>query len=92
MAAARRDALLVLTEWEQFAKLDLQKLRSVMKQPIIIDGRNLFQPSQMAAAGLLYYSVGRPLQITENMPYLWHGIHLAPEPVRVAPHRAGVLA
>ncbi len=55
-----------------------------MKQPIVIDGRNLFQPSQMAAAGFLYYSVGRPLQITESMPYLWHGIHLAPQPARHA--------
>jgi len=93
LAASRRDALLVLTEWEQFAKLDLQKLRSVLKQPIVIDGRNLFQPSQMAAAGFLYYSVGRPLQIADNMPYLWHGIHLAPQPIPVASaHRAGVFA
>ncbi len=93
LAASRRDALLVLSEWEQFAKLDLQKLRSVMKQPIVIDGRNLFQPSQMAAAGFLYYSVGRPLQITENMPYLWHGIHLAPQPIAaIPPHRAGIFA
>ncbi len=93
LAASRRDALLILTEWEQFAKLDLQKLRTVMKQPIVIDGRNLFSPSQMAAAGFLYYSVGRPLQITENMPHLWHGIHLAPQPISVVPpHRAGVFA
>ena len=76
-AALRRDALLILTDWEQFARLDLQKLRSVMKLPIVIDGRNLFSPSQMAAAGFLYYSVGRALHITENMPNLWHGIRLA---------------
>jgi hypothetical protein len=64
-----------------------------LKQPIVIDGRNLFQPSQMATAGFLYYSVGRPLQIADNMPYLWHGIHLAPQPIPVASaHRAGVFA
>ena len=86
-AALRRDALLVLTDWEQFARIDLQKLRSVMKLPIIIDGRNLFNPSQMAAAGFLYYSVGRALHITENMPNLWHGIRLSSHvaPVIAAP-------
>ena len=76
-AAHRRDALVILTDWEQFARIDLQRLRSAMKLPIIIDGRNLFNPSQMAAAGFLYYSVGRALHITENMPNLWHGIRLA---------------
>jgi|SRR5271165_899497 len=93
-AASRRDALLILTEWEQFAALDLQRLHSAMKLPIIIDGRNLYEPSRMAAAGFLYYSVGRPLQITESMPYLWHGIHLSPQPVTlpVAARGAGVLA
>ncbi len=93
-AAARRDALLILTEWEQFATLDLQRLHSAMKLPIIVDGRNLYDPSRMAAAGFLYYSVGRPLQITESMPYLWHGIHLSPQPVTlpVAARVAGVLA
>ncbi len=84
-AAARRDALLVVTDWEQFGKLDLQKLRAVMKLPIVIDGRNLFNPSQMAAAGFLYYSVGRALQITETMPNLWHGIHFGAQAVTLLP-------
>jgi UDPglucose 6-dehydrogenase len=93
LAASRRDALLILTDWEQFAKLDLQKLRAVMKQPIVLDGRNLFQPNQMAASGFLYYSVGRPLQISESMPYLGHGIHLAPQPALATPlHRDTVFA
>ena len=89
-AAARRDALLVLTDWPQFARLDLQKLRAVMKLPIIIDGRNLFNPNQMAAAGFLYYSVGRALHITETMPNLWHGVRFAPQavPVITAPGQA----
>ena len=89
-AAARRDALLVLTDWPQFARLDLQKLRAVMKLPIVIDGRNLFNPNQMAAAGFLYYSVGRALHITETMPNLWHGVRFAPHavPVMLAPGQA----
>jgi UDPglucose 6-dehydrogenase len=82
-AAARRDALLVLTDWPQFAKLDLHKLRAVMKLPIIIDGRNLFNPNQMAGAGFLYYSVGRALHITETMPNLWHGVRFAAQAVPV---------
>jgi UDPglucose 6-dehydrogenase len=65
-AAEHADALLLLTDWPRFAKLDLTKLRSVMKLPIIIDGRNLLVPNQVAAAGFLYYSVGRPLPSTES--------------------------
>jgi UDPglucose 6-dehydrogenase len=86
-AAARRDALLLLTDWPQFARLDLCKLRTVMKLPIIIDGRNLFNPNEMAGAGFLYYSVGRALHITETMPNLWHGVRFAPQavPVMTAP-------
>ena len=56
-----------------------------MKLPIVVDGRNLFNPSQMAAAGFLYYSVGRALQITESLPNLWHGIHFGPRPASLLP-------
>jgi UDPglucose 6-dehydrogenase len=87
-AAAQRDALLLLTDWERFAQLDLPKLHKAMKLPIIIDGRNLFSPSQMAAAGFLYYSMGRALQITESMPSLWHGIHFSPQAITMQPTRA----
>ena len=51
--------MLILTPWRQFARLDLQRLHSVMKEPIIFDGRNLFAPEEMAAAGFVYHSVGR---------------------------------
>ena len=54
------DALLILTEWEEFASLDLQRLRGALKYPIVIDGRNLYDPVVMAANGFTYYSVGRP--------------------------------
>ena len=59
-AATDADALLVLTEWEEFAALDLDVLRARMKQPILLDGRNLFSPQQMEEVGFIYYSVGRP--------------------------------
>lgn len=85
LAASRRDALLILTDWPQFRRLDLQKLRAALKLPIILDGRNLFNPSRMAAAGFLYYSVGRALHIAEAMPNLWQGVHLAPVSVIAKP-------
>ena len=59
-AARDADALLILTEWEEFATLDLERLRSALKYPIVIDGRNLYDPATMAANGFTYYSVGRP--------------------------------
>jgi UDPglucose 6-dehydrogenase len=60
-AAARdADALLVLTDWSEFATLDLKRLHSVMRYPIIVDGRNLFDPRLMHEHGFTYISIGRP--------------------------------
>jgi UDPglucose 6-dehydrogenase len=59
-AARDADALLILTEWEEFATLDLDRVFKQLKYPIVIDGRNLYQPDAMAARGFTYYSVGRP--------------------------------
>ena len=58
-AATGADALLILTEWEEFATLDLDRIHSVLKYPIVIDGRNLYDPAAMAMRGFTYYSVGR---------------------------------
>jgi UDPglucose 6-dehydrogenase len=58
-AASGADALLILTEWEEFAHLDLRRLSQILKYPIVIDGRNLYDPEVMAAHGFTYYSVGR---------------------------------
>jgi UDPglucose 6-dehydrogenase len=52
--------LVVGTEWEEFATLDLAKIKEVMAYPVIVDGRNLFEPAAVAAAGFAYYPVGRP--------------------------------
>jgi UDPglucose 6-dehydrogenase len=59
-AAERADALLVLTDWTEFGELDLQRLRDTMTYPIVIDGRNFYDPAEMARHGFIYYSVGRP--------------------------------
>ena len=63
-AARDADALLILTEWEEFATLDLKRLRVELKHPIVIDGRNLYDPELMAASGFSYYSIGRPSAMT----------------------------
>jgi UDPglucose 6-dehydrogenase len=67
-AATGADALLILTEWEEFSSLDLARLRQVLKYPIVIDGRNLYDPALMAAQGFSYYSVGRPASLSEDLP------------------------
>jgi UDPglucose 6-dehydrogenase len=67
-AAHEADALLILTEWDEFASLDLDRLQRELKYPIIIDGRNLYDPDVMAAQGFTYYSVGRPAVTAEPPP------------------------
>ena len=64
--AAGADALLILTEWEEFAVLDLERLHSALKYPIVIDGRNLYDADMMAAHGFTYYSVGRVPSMPEK--------------------------
>jgi UDPglucose 6-dehydrogenase len=67
-AATGADALLILTEWEEFAALDLERLRTLLKYPIVLDGRNLYDPAVMVENGFSYYSVGRPAALTEEIP------------------------
>ncbi|NIK69193.1 UDP-glucose/GDP-mannose dehydrogenase family protein [Paenibacillus sp. BK720] len=59
LAAAGCDACVILTEWNEVLTMDLAKVRDRMKQPIIIDGRNSFDPKVMEQHGFVYYSVGR---------------------------------
>ncbi len=66
-AARDADALLILTEWEEFACLDLARLHAELKYPIVIDGRNLYNPHVMSEHGFTYYSVGRPAAISEGL-------------------------
>jgi len=53
------DALIILTEWEEFKNMDLKKIKSLLKNPIIIDGRNIFNPEKMRKLGFKYISIGR---------------------------------
>ena len=54
------DAVVIITEWNEFRSLDLERARSILKQPIMVDLRNVYKPEDMAAAGFLYSSIGRP--------------------------------
>ena len=59
-AAQDADALLILNDWQEFAELDLPKLHYTLRYPIVIDGRNLYDPAIMTENGFTYLSVGRP--------------------------------
>jgi UDPglucose 6-dehydrogenase len=53
------DALVIATEWEEFKKLDLERVRKALSHPILFDGRNLFDPVEMEKLGFIYKSIGR---------------------------------
>jgi UDPglucose 6-dehydrogenase len=57
--AADADALVFVTEWEQFRALDLERLKSAMASPVVVDLRNIYRPDEMASLGFIYDSVGR---------------------------------
>ena len=59
-AAVGADALIILTDWEEFASLDLARIKGLLRYPIVLDGRNLYDRETMQKHGLLYVSVGRP--------------------------------
>lgn len=56
---ADADALVILTDWNEFLDLDWQKVKKILLQPIVFDGRNMFQPKEMKKLGFDYYSIGR---------------------------------
>ena len=55
------DMLVVATEWNQFRSLDLEKVRKSMREPIVVDLRNIYDPKKMRALGFTYDCIGRPL-------------------------------
>jgi UDPglucose 6-dehydrogenase len=69
-AAQNADAVLILTDWKEFATMDLPRLNRAMRFPIVIDGRNLYHPEEMQNHGFTYVSVGRPAtyQAQEGKP------------------------
>jgi UDPglucose 6-dehydrogenase len=68
-AAEGADAVVILTEWNQFRKLELDRLHELLRRPLVVDLRNLYEPEKMAAAGFRYVSVGRPEGVPEVRPH-----------------------
>ena len=57
--AAGADGIVLATEWNQFRSLDLPRLKAIMKQPVLVDLRNVYTPEDVRSAGFTYDSVGR---------------------------------
>jgi UDPglucose 6-dehydrogenase len=68
IAAEGADAVVLLTEWNEFKLLNLERLRGVMRRPVIFDGRNLWEPERMRRLGFEYHSIGRRAVIPTERP------------------------
>ncbi|MGH7197916.1 MAG: UDP-glucose dehydrogenase family protein [Candidatus Omnitrophota bacterium] len=53
------DCLIILTEWNEFKELDLKKIKKLLSEPVVVDGRNIYDPKKMKALGFRYHSIGR---------------------------------
>jgi UDPglucose 6-dehydrogenase len=68
------DALVVVTEWNEFKQLDRSRLRELMRQPILYDGRNIYEPDEMARSGFIYRGVGRGYNSVDREKGTGHSI------------------
>jgi len=66
-AADGADALIIVTHWNEFKAINPTRLHALMRHPIIVDGRNIYEPEAMARAGFIYRGVGRPTPITDPL-------------------------
>ena len=66
-AVVDADALLIMTEWPVFRNPDFMAIDKLMKNKLIFDGRNLFEPEQMKELGYTYYSIGREFVVQEAL-------------------------
>jgi UDPglucose 6-dehydrogenase len=57
--AEKADGLILVTEWNEFKQLDMTRVRSLMRQPVLVDGRNIYDPARMAEMGFMYRGMGR---------------------------------
>jgi UDPglucose 6-dehydrogenase len=57
--ATRADALVIITEWDEFRELDLSRVKALMRRPVVVDGRNIYDPRRMRELGFIYRGVGR---------------------------------
>jgi UDPglucose 6-dehydrogenase len=59
-AAVDAEAILIVTEWDEFRAVDWERLSSLVERPLLIDGRNMFSPEEVTSRGFRYVSIGRP--------------------------------
>lgn len=57
------DALTIITEWNEFRALDLTRVKKLLRQPVMVDLRNIYDPNAMSDAGFTYVSIGRPATV-----------------------------
>jgi UDPglucose 6-dehydrogenase len=62
------DALIVITEWNEFKQLDLERIRESMKRPFLLDGRNIYDPQYLEEMGFMYRGIGRGYNGTRQVP------------------------
>jgi UDPglucose 6-dehydrogenase len=77
-AAKGADALVLVTEWKEFLALDMNHVRQIMRRPILIDGRNIYDPAQMMELGFIYRGVGRGTAGEQPDPIDSDGIAVRP--------------
>jgi UDPglucose 6-dehydrogenase len=73
------DALVVVTEWNEFKQLDRSRLRDLMRQPVVYDGRNIYEPDEMTRSGFIYRGVGRGYNAINQEQGGGHNILPSPE-------------
>ncbi len=66
--AKEADALLIITEWNEFKQLAFDKIKQYMRRPVILDGRNIYDPAEMSGKGFIYRGVGRGMPMEEVAP------------------------
>jgi UDPglucose 6-dehydrogenase len=59
-ALAGADALVIVTDWNAYRHPDFERVKSTLRQPVIVDGRNLYDVAKMRELGVRYFSIGRP--------------------------------
>ena len=65
-ALSEADALVIVTDWNEYRNPDFERIKKALKRPVIIDGRNLYDPEKMQDLGIRYYSIGRPASVAKD--------------------------
>lgn len=65
-ALSGADALVIVTDWNEYRNPDFERIKKALKRPVIVDGRNLYDPEKMQDLGIRYYSIGRPASVAKD--------------------------